>query len=88
MKRWLPLFMILVFMTGIQTFSQIPRTMNIQGVLTDDAGTPLSDGDYAMKFEIFDAEAAGTKLWEETHSTVPVTDGLTITEPQITTTAR
>jgi hypothetical protein len=44
----------------------VPTVMSYQGLLTDpDTGLPLADGTYNMRFEIYDAAAAGTQLWEE-----------------------
>ena len=52
------------------------NTVNYQGRLANDAGTPL-DGSYGMSFALYDAPTAGNLVWgPEAHDAVPVTDGL------------
>jgi hypothetical protein len=58
-----------------------PTVMSYQGLLSDpDTGLPLADGTYNMRFEIYDAPAGGTQLWEEPVSPavipVQVTNGV------------
>jgi len=50
------------------SFADIPHLINYQGKLTDKAGKPVADGTYSVTFRIYDAESAGTLLWEETQS--------------------
>ena len=51
-------------------------TVNYQGRLADNAGTPL-DGAYGMSFALYDAASAGNLVWgPEDHPAVPVSDGL------------
>jgi hypothetical protein len=51
-------------------------TVNYQGRLADDAGVPLT-GTYGMSFALYDAAEGGTLIWgPESHTAVPVTDGL------------
>jgi hypothetical protein len=51
-------------------------TVNYQGRLADNAGTPL-DGTYGMEFALYDAPTGGNLVWgPESHSAVPVSDGL------------
>jgi hypothetical protein len=52
------------------------NTVNYQGRLANDAGTPL-DGSYGMSFALYDAPTAGNLVWgPESHAAVPVSDGL------------
>ncbi|MGD2159165.1 MAG: hypothetical protein PVG32_19970 [Anaerolineales bacterium] len=58
-------------------------TLNFQGELRDhSSGNPLVDGDYKMRFAIYDAETSGSKYWPspspdyEEHTAVSLTDGL------------
>jgi hypothetical protein len=52
------------------------NTVNYQGRLADDAGTPL-DGSYGMNFALYDAPTDGNLVWgPEAHDAVPVSDGL------------
>jgi len=51
-------------------------TVNYQGRLADNLGTPL-DGSYGMAFALYDAASAGNLVWgPEVHDAVPVSDGL------------
>jgi hypothetical protein len=53
----------------------VPHLLNYQGKLTDEDGKPL-DGAYAITFRIYDAEAGGTLLWQETQPGIAVQKGL------------
>ena len=51
-------------------------TVNYQGRLADNLGTPL-DGSYGMSFALYDAATDGNLVWgPEVHDAVPVSDGL------------
>jgi hypothetical protein len=54
---------------------QVPKLINYQGMITDDSGNPLN-GNYDIIFKIYNHIQAGNAVWEETHTDVPVTDGL------------
>jgi len=58
---------ILFFLTSV-SYAQIPRLINYQGKLTDTNGNPVADGNHSVTFRIYDADAGGTLLWEETQS--------------------
>lgn len=45
--------------------ADIPRLISYQGVLTDEVGAPVQDGEYPMTFQLFDTAAGGTHLWFE-----------------------
>lgn len=53
----------------------VPRTINYQGELTDDMGVPL-DGDYTIRFSVYMDSVNVGDLWHETHSAVPVDQGI------------
>ncbi len=55
--------------------AQIPSTISYQGVLNDDTGTPVPDGDYDMTFRIYNVATGGSNLWHEAQ-TVPVAGGI------------
>jgi hypothetical protein len=60
------------------TVNAAPGKINYQGRLTDAAGTAKPDGQYNMKFRIYDSASGGTLLWSETRETtnrVTVTNG-------------
>lgn len=52
---------------------QIPDSLSVQGLLTDDTGTLLSDGNYDLDFKLYDGP---TNVWQETHLNVPVVSGV------------
>ena len=51
--------------------AQAPQTLSYQGVLKNDDGTPVPDGNYDLTFHIYGTASGGTALWTEAH-TVPV----------------
>ena len=55
--------------------AQAPRTLNYQGVLTTDGVTPVTDGNYAITFNLYTVPSGGTSKWTENHASVPVTNG-------------
>jgi hypothetical protein len=55
--------------------AEVPQVINYQGRLTTAAGAPVTDGDYAVRFAIYDDSLAGTALWAETLQ-VATTEGL------------
>jgi hypothetical protein len=40
---------------AITAFAQIPNRISYQGLLTTSSGTPVADGSYDLRFEIFNA---------------------------------
>lgn len=57
---------ILAFISHVTiAIAAVPTTMNIQGRLTDDTGTPLPAGEKGFLFRIFDSQTGGTQLWPE-----------------------
>ncbi len=53
--------------------------INYQGKLADSGGAAVADGDYNMRFKLYDAASNGTLLWTETRTSadkVTVTSGL------------
>ncbi|MCB8977399.1 MAG: hypothetical protein H6657_08275 [Ardenticatenaceae bacterium] len=55
--------------------SGAPSLISYQGYLADSGGTPLSNGNYAMSFAIYTASSGGSKVWEESQSSVAVGGG-------------
>lgn len=70
-------FLVLIWIQGTSlSLAEIPKMINYQGMLTDNAtGDPLN-GTPDITFRIFDASSGGNKKWEETYSGVTVTKGL------------
>ncbi len=53
-------------------FSQVPRTISYQGILTDAQGTLVPDGNHQLTLRFYDAATGGTMLHSEIHSVVVV----------------
>ena len=76
MKKLLLLTVIGAFMLVASTcWAEIPHLINYQGMLTDNAGNPITEP-RNLTFTIYDAPTSGTALWTETHTAVPVENGL------------
>jgi len=56
--------------------ADVPNVASYQGRLTDNAGDPVADGAYLVKFSIYDAAAGGTELWTSNFQNVTTEDGL------------
>jgi len=67
------LFTIMLLLAPAYAGAAIPGTVNYQGRVTDNAGTPLQ-GSHAVTLTLYNS--GGTQVWTETHPTVTVTDGL------------
>lgn len=65
MKKIL-MILVIAMLAALPVSAQIPRLINYQGVLTDDMGAVVSDGDYSMTFRLYDVDTGGSPLWEET----------------------
>ncbi len=55
--------------------AQVPATTSYQGVLKDDLGDNVADGDYDFTFSLYDVPSGGSALWTEAQ-TLSVTDGI------------
>lgn len=55
--------------------AQAPREISYQGILTDDLGTPIADGNYSLTVRLYDAEVGGALLFAEAHPAVAVSKG-------------
>ena len=64
----------LVLSIGI-SYSQIPKTMSYQAVLTNTDGSKINEGSYTILFRLYDDTTAVQPLWEESQQ-VQVTQGV------------
>ncbi len=48
----------------------INRQISYQAKLLDTSGSPVADGTYSVKLSVYDAAAAGTRLWTATGTTI------------------
>ena len=72
---FLLIFLIMSFIAQI-VWGQIPHTISYQGILNDNEGYVVPDGNYELKFRIYDDSTGSNMLWEETHSAVWVSNGI------------
>jgi len=56
--------------------ASVPRMISYQGKATDASGNPVPDGDYQVRFYIYDHPTAGNAIWMEAFFTVHTTGGL------------
>lgn len=76
MKSWLiAIAAALALSNALPASAAVPRSMSYQGILTDNLGTPVADGNYSLTIRLYDAVAAGNLLFAETHPTVAVANG-------------
>ena len=67
---------LLILAIGVTMVSgDVPNKMSFQGILTDNAGDPLPDGNYTLTFRLYTVLSGGTPAWEETQQ-VPVFGGV------------
>ncbi len=53
-----------------------PQVISYQGRLDNGSGSPVTDGPYLIKFQIYDVSAGGTALWNSGFQAVTITNGL------------
>ena len=75
MKRFFIIFILIMALFTPSSFSEIPKTMSYQGILTDTAGKPLTDGNYSVTFNLYDSQNGLTHLWNEFHQVVELKNG-------------
>ena len=74
--KWIVVIAVIIFLLVVQIASaDVPRKISYQGVLTDGAGTPVTDGNYDITFKIYNVDTGGSALWTETNS-VGVSGGI------------
>lgn len=66
---------VLFMLSTYPTHADVPGEVNYQGLLLDDLGAPVS-GTSDFDFRIFDVSTGGSALWTESHTAVPVVDGI------------
>lgn len=60
---------------GVNCYASVPRLIDYAGKLTNASGQPLT-GAYSMIFTLYDAETAGSVVWQETQPSVSVSKGV------------
>jgi len=61
----IPMITLAILLLAVVASARVPQTMNVQGVLMDDLGHPLPDGDYTVSFMLWDAPTDGSDFWNE-----------------------
>ena len=75
--RFIPAKLLMIlFFAAFTTALHAQAKLSIQGFLKKSDGTALTDGDYSLKFRIYNVETGGTAIWTETQPTVEVTGGI------------
>jgi len=67
---------VLMTLTPAAVRSEIPQVISYQGKVTDASGNPVTDGNYVMRFLIYDAETVGTELWNSGARVIAVQGGV------------
>ncbi len=62
------LLAVLALTAAATSTAQIPEKMNYQVMLTDDADQPLANESVQLEFRIYNVDAGGGSLWNETHN--------------------
>ena len=76
MNRFVPVFVFVAFTLGAtMAWGQVPQLISYQGVLGNNAGQLVTNGNYDITFRIFSSVTGGSALHDETHVGVPVTNG-------------
>jgi hypothetical protein len=65
MGRALLLTLLAVTCFVVPASSEVPPFMNYQGVLTDGAGSAISDGTYSITFNLYHQESGGSPVWTQ-----------------------
>ena len=66
-KLFYVLVALMLLITTMPAFADIPKTITLQGRLSDPSGTPRS-GQHEFIFSIYDTPTGGTPLWSEYQS--------------------
>ncbi len=69
---------LLILLTAVASVSQaeIPQMISYQGKVTDTGGSPVVDGNWMMRFRIYNASTSGTMLWDSGDRLVAVAGGV------------
>jgi hypothetical protein len=68
MRHIVVLSLLVLIVLSSPSFGAVPRTISYQGILTNEAGQPVGDGDFNISFRLYTSETGGTPLWSETQS--------------------
>ncbi|RKX24878.1 MAG: hypothetical protein DRP45_07205 [Candidatus Zixiibacteriota bacterium] len=66
----------LIVALGSVAVAEVPQVINYQGRLTDANGDAVVDGNYLIKFTIYDSETGDNNLWSSDYRQITIVDGL------------
>jgi hypothetical protein len=69
------LLTLFLLLTPCLAAGQVPQLMSYQGVLTDNGGALVPDGNYTVTFRLYTTDMGGAAIFTETHPVVPVFRG-------------
>ncbi|MDI6766753.1 MAG: hypothetical protein QME52_08030, partial [Bacteroidota bacterium] len=75
MKNLIFILAVLVLVLPLIVYSQVPNKISYQGLLTTSSGTPVLDGSYNLKFDIYNLPGGGSLKHTETQIGIPVSKG-------------
>jgi hypothetical protein len=75
MKTLINILVVLVLGVSMIALAQVPNKISYQGLLTTSAGTPVTDGGYDLKFDIYNLPIDGSLKYTETQTGIPVSRG-------------
>ena len=79
MKKWMKWTLVAVAglaWAGWTSAAEAPQVIPFQGRLTDQGGTPYTEGTYNIVFCLYDVPVGGTALWTERHTGVRLVNGM------------
>lgn len=68
-------FVLITFYTP-PSLAEIPQVISYQGKVTDSGGTPVANGNYTMRFRIYNAASGGSLRWDSGNRTIAINDGV------------
>ncbi len=70
------LWVLIWFVIPAIATAEVPQIINYQGRLTDSEGNPVTNGDYTIRFRIWDQPTSGSVKWTSQPEIITVIDGL------------
>src|SRR6185503_17370404 len=68
-------YLLILLLAGTSAFTQVPRSLSYQGVLRNNSGTVVADGDYPIRIVLYATRTGSVELYAKA-DTVRVTAGI------------
>jgi len=68
MKPKTIIYLLSLLLTTANLIAATPQTLNYQGLLNDNTGNAVTDGNYSITFKIYNVITGGSALWTETQT--------------------